>query len=81
VGFDLTTSEVISTDCRGSENPTTIRPRTPTLPPAKIKRWFSLGTLVSFTNKTVRHDIAEALLKLSLNLIALTILAIIDIDV
>ena len=44
-------------------------------------RWFSLGTLVSFTNKTVRHDIAEALLKLSRNLIALTLFAIIDIDV
>jgi hypothetical protein len=25
-------------------------------------RWFSLGTLVSFTNKTVHHDIAEKML-------------------
>ena len=29
--------------------------------------WFSLGTPVSSTNKTDRHDIAETLLKLALN--------------
>ena len=29
--------------------------------------WFSLGTLVSSTNKTIRHDITETLLKLALN--------------
>jgi hypothetical protein len=40
-----------------------------------------MGTPVSFTNKTVRHDITEALLELSLNLITLTLFAIIDIDV
>ena len=30
-------------------------------------RWFSLGTLVSSTNKTDRHDIFEILLKVALN--------------
>jgi len=33
---------------------------------------FSPGTLVSSTNKTVRHDITEVLLKLALNTIPLT---------
>ena len=32
-------------------------------------RWFSPGTLVSSTNKTDRHDIAEILLKVVLNTI------------
>jgi hypothetical protein len=32
-------------------------------------QWFSLGTLVSSTNKTGRHDIAEILLKVALNTI------------
>jgi hypothetical protein len=31
--------------------------------------WFSLGNLVSSTNKTDRHDIAEILLKVALNTI------------
>jgi hypothetical protein len=31
--------------------------------------WFSPGTLVSSTNKTDRHDIAEILLKVMLNTI------------
>ena len=31
--------------------------------------WFSLGTLVSSTNKTDRHDITEILLKVALNTI------------
>jgi len=35
-------------------------------------RWFSPGTLVSFTNKTDRHDITEILLKVALNTITLT---------
>ena len=30
-------------------------------------RWFHPGTLVSFSNKTDRHDIAEILLKVALN--------------
>jgi hypothetical protein len=30
-------------------------------------RWFSPGTLDSSTTKTVRHDIAEILLKVALN--------------
>jgi hypothetical protein len=30
-------------------------------------RWFSLGTPASSTTKTVRHDIAEILLKVALN--------------
>jgi hypothetical protein len=30
--------------------------------------WFSLGTLVSSTNKTDRHDITEILLKVTLNI-------------
>jgi hypothetical protein len=34
-------------------------------------RWFSPGTLVSSTNKTDCHDIAEILLKLALNTITL----------
>ena len=29
--------------------------------------WFSPGTLVSSTNKTIRHDITEILLKVTLN--------------
>ena len=32
-------------------------------------RWFSLGTLVSSTNKTDRHDITKILLKVALNTI------------
>ena len=36
-------------------------------------RCFSLGTLVSCTNKTDHHDIAEILLKVALNTIALTL--------
>jgi hypothetical protein len=35
-------------------------------------RWFSLGTLVSSTNKTDRHDITEMLLKVALNTIKQT---------
>jgi len=35
-------------------------------------RWFSLGTPVSSTNNTDRHDIAETLLKVALNIITLT---------
>jgi hypothetical protein len=34
-------------------------------------RWFSLGTLVSSTNKTDHHDITELLLKVVLNTITL----------
>ena len=36
-------------------------------------RWFSLSTLVSSTNKTVRHDITEILLKVAVNTITLTL--------
>ena len=36
--------------------------------------WFSPGILVSFTNKTYCHDIAEILLKVALNTINLTLL-------
>ena len=35
--------------------------------------WFSLGTSVSSTNKTDRHDITEILLKVALNIITLTL--------
>ena len=35
-------------------------------------RWFSVGTPVSSTDKTDRHDIAEILLKVALNIINLT---------
>jgi hypothetical protein len=35
-------------------------------------RWFSLGTPVSSTNKTSRHDISEILLKVELNTVTLT---------
>jgi hypothetical protein len=31
-------------------------------------RWFSLGTLPSSTTKTGRHDIAEILMKVALNI-------------
>ena len=37
-----------------------------------ISRWFSPGTLVSFTNKTDRHDITEILLKVTLSTIKQT---------
>jgi hypothetical protein len=33
-------------------------------------RWFSPGTLASFTTKTGHHDIAEILLKVALNTIS-----------
>jgi len=36
-------------------------------------RWFSVGTPVSFTNKTDRHNITEILLKVALNTITLTL--------
>jgi hypothetical protein len=36
-------------------------------------QWFSLGTPVSSTNKTDRHDITEILLKVALNTIKQTI--------
>ena len=36
-------------------------------------RWFSLGTPVSSTDKTDRHDITEILLKAALNTITLTL--------
>ena len=32
-------------------------------------RWFSLGTLVSSTNKSIRHDVTEILLKVALSTI------------
>jgi hypothetical protein len=35
--------------------------------------WFSPGTLVSFTNKTDSHDIAEILLKTALNTMTITL--------
>ena len=35
-------------------------------------QWFSLGPLVSSTNKTYRHDISEILLKVALNTIKQT---------
>jgi len=38
-------------------------------------RWFSLGIPVSSTNKTDHNDIAEKLLKVALNTIAITILS------
>jgi len=36
-------------------------------------QWFSPGTTGFFTNKTDRHDITEALLKVALNTITLTL--------
>jgi len=36
-------------------------------------RWFSLGTLVSSTNKIDRHDITEILLKVALNTTTVTL--------
>ena len=39
-------------------------------------RWFSLDTPASFTNKTNRHNITEALFKVSLNLITFLLLLI-----
>jgi hypothetical protein len=38
-----------------------------------LKLTFTAGTLVSYTNKTSRHDITEILLKVALNTIALTL--------
>jgi hypothetical protein len=35
--------------------------------------WVSLGTPVSFTNKTDHHNIIEILLKVALNAITLTL--------
>ena len=40
--------------------------------------WLFLGTLVSSTNKTDSHDIAEILLKVALNSIILTLLKLIS---
>ena len=39
---------------------------------SKWKKWLSPGTPVSSTNKTDRHDIAEILLKVALNIIEVT---------
>jgi hypothetical protein len=36
-----------------------------------IGRWFFTGTPVSSTNETDRHDIAEIVLKVTLNIITL----------
>ena len=97
--FELTTSVVIGTDCKGSfkSNYHTV---TTTMVPSKsfrnrkkhellaslsflfpddytiflwlaIGRWFFTGTPVSSTNETDRHDIAEILLKVTLNIITL----------
>jgi hypothetical protein len=41
--------------------------------------WFSPDTLVSSTNKTYHHDIAEILLKVALNTLTLTLNPAIDI--
>ena len=41
--------------------------------------WFSPDTLVSSTNKTDHHDIAEILLKVALNTLTLTLNPAIDI--
>ena len=38
-----------------------------------VGRWFSPGTPVSSTNRTAHHDITEILLKVALNIIALTL--------
>ena len=38
----------------------------------KVDQWFSLGTPVSSTNKTDRHDIIEILLNVALNTITIT---------
>ena len=35
-------------------------------------RWFSLGTSVSYSNKTDRHDISKILLKVALNTITIS---------
>jgi hypothetical protein len=37
-----------------------------------LVRWFSPGPLVSFTNKTDRHDVTEMLLRVALNTIKQT---------
>ena len=39
----------------------------------KVCQWFSLGTLISSTNKTNFHDITEILLKVALNTINLNL--------
>ena len=36
-------------------------------------RWFSPGNWISSTNKTIRHDITEILLKVVLNTLTLTL--------
>ena len=38
----------------------------------QVGAWFSLGTPVSSTNKTDRHDITEILLKVAFNTITTT---------
>jgi hypothetical protein len=40
-------------------------------------RWISLGTPVSSTNKTHRHDITEILLKVALNIITEILLKVV----
>ena len=51
--------------------------RVPGAPPPPLDPplgwWFSLGTAVSSTNKTDRHDITEIVLKVALNTITLTL--------
>ena len=41
-----------------------------------IGQWFSLGILVSSTNKTDCHDITEILLKVALKIITITLIKI-----
>ena len=43
---------------------------------ARYIRWFSLGSPISSTNKTDRHEIAEILLKVALNTINQTQISI-----
>jgi hypothetical protein len=43
--------------------------------------WFSPGTPVFSTNKAGRHDIAEILLKVALNTIAVSIVQKLDVKI
>ena len=40
-----------------------------------LRRWFSLGTSVSSTNKTDHHDRTEILLKVTLYTISITLMS------
>ena len=72
MGFELTTSVVIGTECTGSCKSNYHQGEVYNIMRYATGRWFSLGPPVSSINKTDRNDITEILLKVALNTIKQT---------